>query len=433
MWPEFHIVWIFLAIAAVAFAIDAVELGNSFFLLVEGALLFVSFLLLAVTAYRAARIDRDTKVERGEFKNISETLDDALVVYDEKFRVMIFNAAAEHLFKLPAQKVIGHVVVPQDVEREGWRMLVQTIFPSLAPRVVVRSKEGEFAQVSDISFTDPQAELRVTATPIKGEAGQTFGFIKIIHDRTAQIGAFRAQSEFVTVASHQLRTPTTELRWAIQSLAHEEGLSPQGKEIVKGALQSAESMLRRIEELLNISRMEEGKFGYQFAEINIVDFLSKVLADVLPAAQRTGVKIYFDRPQSPLPNVMADRDRLSIALTNILENAIRYNVENGEVIVKVDALAGKPFLQVSVKDTGIGVPAESMNKLFTKFYRADNAMKSQADGSGLGLYMTKNIVMAHGGEIWAESELNRGTVVYFTLPTDPSLVPQHEVGTEELY
>jgi len=129
--------------------------------------------------------------------------------------------------------------------------------------------------------------------------------------------------------------------------------------------------------------------------------------------------------------VNIDSKQLSLALTDLLENAIRYNVANGEAIVKVDAMTGKPFLEVSIKDTGIGIPRESMEKLFTKFYRADNAMKSQTEGSGLGLYIAKSIINAHGGEIWAESELNRGTTIHFTLPTDPNLIPRREMRSAE--
>jgi signal transduction histidine kinase len=107
-------------------------------------------------------------------------------------------------------------------------------------------------------------------------------------------------------------------------------------------------------------------------------------------------------------------------------------VQNGEVIVKVDVVPGKPFVMVSIKDSGIGIPPEDLPKLFNKFYRAENAVKMQTEGSGLGLYIAKGVVNSHGGEIWADSELNRGTTITFTLPTDPSLIPKHETGGEYL-
>ena len=283
----------------------------------------------------------------------------------------------------------------------------------------------------DVSFIDPQLEFRVTTAPINDDGGHTLAFMKIVRDRTAQMAALRSRSEFVTIASHQLRGPLTDINWALESLGHASELSEGNKLIVANALAASQGLLRRIEGLLNISKMEEGQFGYQFAETNVVDFVGKILADILPAARKAGVKIYFDRPSGDLPPVTIDPNRLSLALVNVLENAVRYNVENGEVIVKVDVMPGKPFLEVSVKDTGIGIPPEAIERIFTKFYRADNAMKSQTEGSGLGLYIAKSIVAAHGGEIWVESELNRGTSIHFTLPTDLNLIPKREVGLTE--
>ncbi len=332
---------------------------------------------------------------------------------------------------MEAKNVLGHVLSPRDVEAEGWRTLAQIVFPSLAPRVAVHSKEGEYPQVVDISFTDPaELEFRVTTTPVPDERGNPLAFMKIVRDRTAQVQALRSKSEFVTVASHQLRGPVTDISWALQSLSGITGIDENNKMILDHALGASQSLLRRIEDLLDIAKMEDGQFGYQFEDADVSDFLAKVLADVLPAAQKAGIKLYFDRPSEALPHVMIDSKRLSLAVTNLLENAIRYNVENGEVTVKVDKMQDKPYVVVSVKDTGIGIPPEAVANLFKKFFRADNAVKTQTEGSGLGLYIAKGIIAAHGGQIWAESELNRGTTISFALPTDPNLVPKNEMGGE---
>lgn len=428
LWPEFQVAWILLAVVIVAFVVDFIVFTNNLLLLIEGGLLAIVFILVVWTAYKAAQSDRDTKIERSELKNILASIDDALIVYDNNFRAIFFNPAAERLFKLPIKSVLGHIFVPQDVERTGWRTLIQVIFTSLAPRVVARSKEGEYPQVVDVSFTDPPLEFRVTTAPINDESGRLLAFLKIIRDRTAQLAALRSRSEFVTVASHQLRGPMTDITWALDSLAQAAGLSDADKAIMENAASASKGLLRRVDDLLNISKMEEGQFGYEFKSANLVDFIGKILADVLPAARKAGVKMYFDRPAEELPPVALDEKKLSLALVNILENAVRYNVENGEVVVKVDKMPGKPFIEITVRDTGIGIPPEAMGKLFAKFYRADNATKSQTEGSGLGLYIAKSIISAHGGEVWLESELNRGTTVHFTLPTDLNLIPKREFG-----
>ncbi|HEX4104576.1 MAG TPA: ATP-binding protein [Candidatus Paceibacterota bacterium] len=430
-WPEFQVAWILFAVIAAAFVIDYIVFTNTFLLLIEGGLLLIAFVLVTISIYRSAAADRDTKIERNELRSILVSLDDGLIVYDENFYAVFFNPAAERIFKTTAKNIIGHKFAPQDVERPGWKTLIQIIFPALAPRVVTRTKEGEYPQVLDVSFTDPQLEFRVTTSPVVDETGRTLAFMKIVRDRTAQLAAMRSRSEFVTIASHQLRGPVTDITWALDSLARATELSDSDKLIVQNAAGAGRGLLRRIEDLLNISKMEEGQFGYEFQDADLVDFLSKILADILPAARTAGIKVYFDRPAAALPRVNIDPKRLSLVMVNLLENAIRYNVENGEVIVKAEVIPGKPFVEVSVKDTGIGIPAESIEKIFTKFYRADNALKAQTEGSGLGLYIAKTIVNAHGGEIWVESELNRGTTVHFTLPTDLNLIPRHEIGSVE--
>lgn len=433
LWPEFQVAWILLAVVIAAFVLDATVFSSNLLLLIEGGLLFIVFILVVLTAYRAAKTDRDTKIERNELKSILGSLDDALIVYDENFYVIFFNPAAERLFKLTAKTVLGHKLAAQDVERAGWRTLIQVIFPSLAPRVTTHSKEGEYPQTLDVSFTDPQLEFRVTTAPVNDDTGRLLAFMKIVRDRTAQTAAMRSRSEFVTIASHQLRGPVTDINWALESLARATELTDANKLLVANATAASRGLMRRIEDLLSIAKMEEGQFGYAFADTDIADFLSKILADILPAARKAGVKVYFDRPAGDLPHATIDSKQLSLAVVNLLENAIRYNVLNGEVIVKVDKMPDKPYLEITVKDTGIGIPPEALEKIFTKFYRADNAMKTQTEGSGLGLYIVKSIVQAHGGETWVESELNRGTTVHFTLPTDPNLVPKHEGGVNDLY
>jgi len=431
LWPEFRAAWILSAviIAAVIIAANALTGPLAW---IETGLLLITLLVVFISIYRVAQTDRDANVEQSELRSILASLDDALIVYDKDFQAIFFNPAAEQMFKISAKNVLGHKLSPQDVEKQGgWRTLIQVIFSSLAPKVVSRSKEGEYPQVVDVSFTDPQLEFRVTTAPVSADSGAPLAFMKIIRDRTAQLAALRSRSEFVTVASHQLRGPVGDINWALQSLSRAAGIGDTDKLILDNALVASQGLLRRIEDLLNIAKMEDGQFGYNFEETDVADFAGKILADVLPAARKANVKIYFDRPAVALPKVMIDVKRLSLALVNVLENAIRYNVENGEVVVKVDKMPDRPFLVVSVKDTGIGIPPEALEKLFSKFYRADNAMKVQTEGSGLGLYIAKSIVSAHGGQIWAESELNRGTSIAFSLPTDPNLVPRREASSED--
>jgi signal transduction histidine kinase len=368
--------------------------------------------------------------EAAELRSIIASMQDGLIVYDQNFAVSLFNAAAEKIFGMKKEAVIGQTVGPQQAQDPLLQRLVQTLFPTLAPTMVPRSKSGEYPQVVDISFESPTLELRTITAPLADASGHVTGFMKIIRDRTHEIALAKAKTEFITVASHQLRTPTTNIEWTLEALAGIANLDENSKTLLANAQVSAKQLKTVVEDLLNISRIEEGRFGYALEDADLTAFIQKILGEILPQARRLGISLYFDPPVQPLPPVHIDQKKLSMAFTNLVDNAIRYNVANGSVTVALQKQADKPYIEVTIKDTGIGVPAEDAQKLFSKFFRASNAVKTRADGSGLGLYITQNIIQAHGGSIWLESELNRGSTFHFTIPTDFSLIPPKEVAME---
>jgi signal transduction histidine kinase len=380
-----------------------------------------------ITSYYIASLNRQMKIEQGELKQIVLSLADAVVGYDSNFRILYFNPAAERLFGILAEDVVGEIIQPQDASNQKYKRLVQVIFPSLAPVMIPRSTPGVYPQILDLAFAEPTLEARVTTAPI-GETGKVLGFVKVIRDRTHEISLLRSKDEFITIASHQLRTPITEVSWALEALfSMKDKMPEESVSIVSQASTAAKGLVRVTEDLLNIAKIEEGHFGYKFEQIDMVVFVEKILESILPLVQKAGLTIYFDKPKEKLPDVTADPTKLTLAVVNILENSIRYNVKNGEVVVRVEKLPDSPFVKVSVKDSGIGVASDEINKLFTKFFRGTNAIKYQTRGSGLGLYITKNIIRSHGGQIGGSSELNRGSTFYFTLPTDPSMVPLREI------
>lgn len=388
-------------------------------------------LVVFLSATRMVELNASMKIERNELRNIIFALEDALIVYDRNFKFLYFNPAAEKLFELKSPSVLGRAFKPQDAETPSLRRLAQVIFPSLAPSVVNRTPAGTYPQVIDLSFEDPPLELRVRTTVLDDGEGHTIGFLKFIRNRTRELFLVKSKSEFVTIASHQLRGPVTDLNWALETLSKDASLPSDTQLIVQSSLAASKQLMHIIEDLLNVSKIEEGRFGYNFEVTDMAQFVEGVLAEILPSAGRVGARLYFDRPKEVIPQVMIDRQKIKMALYNFVENAIRYNVKNGEVVVGVAKAAQGPFIEVSVKDTGIGISAEDIKKMFLKFFRAENALKFKTEGSGLGLYITKNIVRAHGGQVWAESELNRGSTFHFSLPTDFSLIPQHEVALEE--
>ncbi|MBM3256864.1 MAG: PAS domain S-box protein [Candidatus Liptonbacteria bacterium] len=402
----------------------------AYLVIMQGALILGAVLLAALGALQPkSPTPAATSFASEEFRTVLERLDDALFVYDKDFKVTFWNPAAERLFGLESAEVLGKVVSPQDAENPRRRLLAQVAFPSLAPGMIARSPAGVFPQIVDLSFNDPFLELRITSLSLgKGEDGAPIGFAKVIRDRTREVSLIKSKSEFVTIASHQLRTPTTGIHWALDSLHKDSSkFDANTKALIDGAFEGSETLLKIIDDLLGIAKIEEGRFGYSFTTVDIVQFLNKLLAQIIPAATHAGVSIYFNAPKVGLPLVTADPQKLAMATSNLVENAIRYNVKNGTVTVDVKPATEGPYVEVTIKDTGIGIPPKDLKKLFTKFFRADNAVKLQTEGSGLGLYIVKNIIQAHGGRIWAESVPERGTTFHFTLATDQKLVPRHEV------
>ena len=247
-----------------------------------------------------------------------------------------------------------------------------------------------------------------------------------VETRVRIIELLKSKSDFITVAAHQLRTPLSAISWTLESLKKEQ-LNSSQQDLVNIGVSASSNLSKTVESLLSVSKIEEGRFGYSFKTIDLAAFLGEILSQAEPIAREYKVDVYFEGPQGGALMISADSDKLSLVLSNLLDNAIKYNVPNGQVIVRAEKLADKPYVQISVKDTGMGIPQEDLSKLFTKFFRGGNVMKKETSGSGLGLYIVKNIIRRHGGEIWVESELNRGTTFYFTLPTDPALIPQKEL------
>jgi len=423
--PEMRLFWFFLPFLIVLLAINILYLPQSWALVSSGVFLILGVIIL-INNLRLARLNLEIKIERNELMSIISNLRDGVIAYDPNFKILIFNQAAEQIFNLQNKDIVGQYFNPERAQEKRFKLISQIIFPSLAPTVVRRSEPGAYPQVVDISFDEPEIELRVATDRIIDPKGQLLGFVKLVHDRTREIELLRSKTEFIAVASHQLRTPLTGIHWVFESLA-KQNLEASQKELVDKGLEASVKLSKIVNDLLDVSKIEEGRFGFQFENVNIIAFLEELIKDVGPSAQQFNIKFYFKKPTEQSIVLSVDAQKLSMAVSNLIDNAIKYNVPNGEITLGVERVKDQPYVQISIKDTGIGIPADQINKLFTKFFRAENVSSAHPDGTGLGLYIAKNIIKRHGGEIWAESEINRGSTFYFTLPTDPKLIPPREI------
>lgn len=428
--PEMRPFWIFVPLVIVIALINFAYLPG-FWIAVSIGLFVILGVLILITNLRLARSNLQIKVERNQLQSVIKTLQNGIIAYDPEFRILIFNPAAAAIFGLQAEEVIGRAFTPEKARESRYRVLAQTIFPSLAPLALPRSPAGQYPHVVDLSFDEPKLDLRVTTAKIIDPAGVLLGFMKIVQDRSRELGLLRSKSEFITVAAHQLRTPLVSVDWAIENALGAASLPPPAREALEVGKKASQKLLHTVNELLDVSKIEEGRFGYQFENVEFVDYVDKILSEAAPIGKEYGVNVYYERPPEPSLALYIDPAKLSVAFSNILDNAIKYNVKGGSVTVGVERMKEGPYVLVRVKDTGVGVPPEQVSSLFKKFFRAENVMAVETAGTGLGLYIAKNIIMRHGGLIRAESVLNRGTTVSFTLPADPKLIPQKEVVYEE--
>lgn len=362
-------------------------------------------------------------LEKSFWEALVGSLEEGLIIYDKDFKIVVFNLAAEKIFGVAAKDVVDQVFSLNKARSFPSKTLAQAMFTSLAPTVVRRTEVGIYPQILDISLNDPIRELKIITNQILDDNGEVWGFVKLIKDRTRELELLRAKSDFVTIAAHKLRTPTTAVGWALDTMAKDKTLTKENKELLSIAQQTAHNLQKIVNDLINITQIEEGKFGYKFQKAKLVPFLEKILSEAEVVAREYKVKIYFERPQNLDLSAPIDATRLGMAISNLIDNAIKYNVENGEVVLSLNEMVGKPYIEVKIRDTGVGIPAADLDKIFTKFFRSENVKTKDVEGSGLGLYLTKNIINRHGGKMSVESKEDRGSTFTFTLPIDSKLIP----------
>ncbi len=381
-------------------------------------LLFIFLTLLA--SYRnLLRASFQNKAKNLELESVIENIKDGVVVYDTNFRILDLNKATEEIFNISKEEVLGVHVQPGMTASPRLRTFVETIFPSLASSINTVSDTG-WPKVVDLTFEDPHLEIRTSLNQIADQSGKVVAFLKIISNNTRENTILESKSEFLTVSAHQLRTPLTAINWTFESLKSSlskagEKTDPTITNLVDEGWGLAKRSLKIIEDLLSAAKIEEGKFGFNFVETDLMELLKTIRQSAEVVAKEYGITVNLSGSGTFI--VRADPERLGMAVTNILDNAIKYNAKGGSVDMLVEPEpTDRTFVRCSISDTGIGIPKENLPKIFQKFYRSENAQRVEPNGSVLGMYITKNIIESHGGTIHVESQIGRGTTFWFTLP-----------------
>jgi two-component system phosphate regulon sensor histidine kinase PhoR len=275
-------------------------------------------------------------------------------------------------------------------------------------------REGQFRRV-ELEFPGNNGRsFEVSAAVLPGRSGGIDGGVFIFHDMTRIKQLENTRREFVANVSHELRTPLTLIKGFVETLLDGAKNDPQ---VAERFLQTIDKHTDRltflIEDLLTISRLESGQIVLNQQPIEFREMVERVLDDLQSRATDRKVTLHNEVPANL--QVLADADRLQQVLFNLVDNAIKYGRSEGEVWINARPRDNE-MIEACVRDNGPGIPAESVERVFERFYRVDKARSREQGGTGLGLAIVKHIVQSHRGEVWLKSELGQGSAFYFTLP-----------------
>lgn len=226
--------------------------------------------------------------------------------------------------------------------------------------------------------------------------------------------ANRMKAEFINIVSHQLRGPLSNLKFSLQTLQKKrKNRSSKEKNYLEILEDNTETMESLVNNLLLVSRMQKGEIPLKEKEISLGDVTREVVLDAKSFAQASNVELIL-KANKNLPKVVGDPLWVKQIIENLVDNAIRYIEGGGKVEIKIKPRTEKMLFQIS--DTGVGIPEEEKSLIFSKFFRSKNAVKTQTQGSGLGLYIVRHLIQKMGGKIWFESTEGKGTTFYFTIP-----------------
>lgn len=334
-------------------------------------------------------------------QTIFSAMQDALLLVDSNRQVILTNETFRKLFGVAEISV----AMP----------LLEIVRNPTLEGVLTDAFRGNGPVRSELGLDDSQIELHAIAT--KNEAGEVTGALVLFHDITELKKMDQIRRDFVANVSHELRTPLSILRGYIETLLD----SPEtSREELSRILRVMERHSNRldllVEDLLTLAQLESANPNLQLSDVDLPSFFAEVVRDWGKRLAIKQLNLMVDLPPD-LPTIHADRARLREALYNLLDNAMKYSREDGEIRLKACRRDGE--MELSVNDNGIGIAKEDLPRIFERFYRADKARSpDKVRGTGLGLAIVKHIAQLHGGRVEAESELGKGTTIRVLLPMD---------------
>lgn len=340
-----------------------------------------------------------TEGERRKLSSVLSYMTDGVIATDRRGKVILINSPAEKMLRVPHESANGEAII--DVLDIGDSYQFEDLM-------------GQEATITlDRSTVDERYILRVNFSVIQRETGFVNGVIAVLHDITEQEKVDQERRDFVSNVSHELRTPLTSMHSYLEALSdgawQDPELAPKFLEVTQN---ETERMIRLVNDLLKLSRMDGEREQLDKSFVNFTDFFNHII-DRFEMMKKDSIK--FKRFISKEPVIIEiDEDKIMQVLDNIISNANKYSPDGGQISFFLKKFAS--HIEVAISDEGLGIPKEDLDKVFDRFFRVDKARSREMGGTGLGLAIAREVIRAHGGDIWAESNRGKGTTVKFTLP-----------------
>lgn len=356
------------------------------------------------------------EINRAREEAMLGSIGDGVVATDKNGAIIFVNKACQEMIAWDDSmigKKLGDVSLLSDETGKHVPVEKHPLHLCLTKQKKIISTNYHFVKKDKMDLA-----VYISAMPIFFK-GKVIGAIEVFRDITQEKEIDRIKSEFVFLASHQLRTPLSTINWYVEMLMSGDAgpINEDQKNYLKEVYQGNQRMVEMVNDLLNVSRLDLGTLAVQLVPTDLKSLIEDEIKANLPTIEDKKMIINCE-VDTEIKGVETDIKMLKMLLQNLITNAIKYTPEGGKIDIKVAPQGKKEYL-LSVADNGYGIPEASKEKIFTKLYRADNVMAKEITGTGLGLYMVKSIVEKLQGKIWFESRVDKGTTFFVSFPIKP--------------
>lgn len=348
--------------------------------------------------------------EKAKAEALLGNIGEGIMATDSKGKVIMMNQAAEKMFNLKISDAIGKLFLDccDFLDEVGGRLDIN----KKPMKDVLEKNKTVYLKTIYKKPSGLSTPLATTIAPIIHD-GKATGLVATFRDITKEKEVDDAKSEFVSLASHQLRTPLTAIKWILEELMRNPSLSKHQLEYLRDAMKSNSRMISLVNDLLNVSRLETGSISVDSIETDVTTTINQLIKEAKPLFNKKKQKLEFLKPSQKI-KIEIDPQLLSQVVGNLISNAIKYSDDNSTIKIKLKK--EKTGISIMVVDQGIGVPKEQQHRLFQKFFRTGEAVRRSTSGSGLGLYIVKKVIDAMHGKISFESVENEGTSFSMSFP-----------------